>query len=515
MTLIKFSTDIISASSSKRELTGVIVPFGKIGHTNMGDVVFNAGSLKIGDGIKLFTEHDMTRPIGKLKSYEETNNGIVGTFKIARTNAGDDALAEAQEGLRTGLSIGATIDDYVTNNENVVVNAATLKEVSHVTFPAFGENAQITEVAASAETSQPTESEETLSNEVTPEIKEEVAVEAAPAVEASERKVMPAIFTAPRSPIKSQASYLEHSIKAKLGNQDSAQWVMHADAQSQLTAADDSFTTNPAFKPVQHVSTVVDTSIGSRPAIDAIGSRALPAAGMTISVPKITTAGTVAETSEGGAPSETGIVSSYVNLTVKKYAGLQRYSVELLERSDPSFFQAMLDNMQRAYNKATDAAVIAELTSGGTQATATAATSAGIISFVSTETAAAYSATGEVASAYIAGTSQWSLLMGATDSTGRPIYNAIAPQNAGGTASPRSLRGNVLGLDLYVDANAVATTIDESAFIVVPSSVAIYESPVLRLSTNVPVSGEIETALYGYMATGVLVAGGVRRFNLT
>jgi hypothetical protein len=68
---IKFSTDIIAANSSKRELTGVIVPFGQVGHTNMGDVVFTAGSLKIGEGIKLFTEHDMTRPIGKLSRYEE------------------------------------------------------------------------------------------------------------------------------------------------------------------------------------------------------------------------------------------------------------------------------------------------------------------------------------------------------------------------------------------------------------------------------------------------------------
>jgi hypothetical protein len=107
------------------------------------------------------------------------------------------------------------------------------------------------------------------------------------------------------------------------------------------------------------------------------------------------------------------------------------------------------------------------------------------------------------------------LLLGATDSTGRPIYNAANPSNAGGASAPSSLRGNVLGLDLYVDPNAVATTIDESAFIVVPSSVAIYESPVLRMSTNVVVSGEIETMIYGYMATGVLVSGGVRRFNLT
>ncbi len=69
--------------------------------------------------------------------YEEDDKGIVGTFKIARTNAGDDALAEAQEGLRTGFSVGAMIDDYVTKGEQVIVNEATLREVSHVTFPAF------------------------------------------------------------------------------------------------------------------------------------------------------------------------------------------------------------------------------------------------------------------------------------------------------------------------------------------------------------------------------------------
>lgn len=519
MTLVKFSTDIISANATTRELKGVIIPFGKIGHTNMGDVIFNAGSLKISEGIKLFTEHDMGKPIGKLKSFEETSTGIIGVFKIARTNAGDDALVEAQEGLRSGFSIGATIDDFVTNDQNVIVNAATLKEVSHVVFPAF-ENAQITEVAATADISQPTESEDTIvTNEVTPEVKEDAAVEvvAVPAVEAKERNVRPAIFTAPRSPINSKASFLEHSIKAKLGNQESATFVAHAEAQAanHMTAADDSFTTNPAFSPTQFVSTVVDTLIGSRPTIDAIGSRPLPAAGMTISVPKITTSGTVAETAEAAGPSETGIVSAYTNLTVKKYSGLQRYSIELLERSSPEFFQSMLENMQRAYNKATDAAVIAALTAGGTQATAVAASSNGIISYVSTEAPAAYLATGDLATAYIAGTSQWSLLLGAKDSSDRPIYNAYNPQNNAGVAGPQSLRGNVLGLDLYVDANAVSTTIDESAFIVVPSSVAIYESPVLRLSTNTPTTGEIETAIYGYMATGVLVSGGVRRFNLT
>jgi hypothetical protein len=177
----------------------------------------------------------------------------------------------------------------------------------------------------------------------------------------------------------------------------------------------------------------------------------------------------------------------------------------------------MLDNMTRAYNKATDSAVIAALTAGGAQANPQAATSDGIIAYIAEQAPAAYAGTGEFPSVYLAGRGQWSALIGAKDaaSNGRPIYTAIQPMNAAGQVTPRSLRGNVLGLDLFVDPHMTATFIDESAFIVVPSAVSIYESPILRLSTNIPTSGEIETSLYGYMAVGVLVSEGVRRFNLT
>lgn len=518
--LLTFSSAIESSDTERRVIAGKIVPYERVGNTSAGPVVFAKDSIEIGDPgkIKMLMQHKNDMPIGRMQKYQKTDDGIYAQFKVSASMQGQNALVLAQEQLVDGLSVGVEVTGSKQTKDYLYVTKATLKEVSLVETPAFAE-ANVTKVAASENeadsTNQPTtESEAIVENTTEPTAAP--VVEVAP-VEAARPTISASFYTEPRSPIKSQAQFLEHSIKAQLGNNDSKQWVLHAEAQAAkaLTAADDSFTTNPAFSPVSYVSTVVDTLIGSRPAIDAIGSRAISASGMTISVPKITTSGTVAETAEAGAPSETGIVSSYVNLTVKKYSGLQRYSLEVLERSDPSFFQAMLDNMQRAYNKATDAAVIAALTAGGTQATAVAASSAGIISYVSTEAPAAYLATGELATKYIAGTSQWSLLLGATDSTGRPIYNAANPMNNAGSSIPTSLRGNVLGLDLYVDPNAVATTIDESAFIVVPSSVSIYESPVLRLSTNIPTSGEIETSLYGYMAVGVLVAGGVRRFNLT
>jgi HK97 family phage prohead protease len=520
---LTFASTIESSDTQRRIIAGVVLPFNKVGNTSAGPVIFESGSVQIPDAkrIKLLAQHNQTDPIGRAQNFQVTQDAIYGTFKISASSKGTDYLTLASEDLISSLSIGVDVLKAKANADGVlIVSSAVMKEVSLVESPAYAD-AVVTKVAASeseaeseATPTQPTTESEAILD-TTPEATTTPA-EVTP-VEAARPTISASFYTEPRSPIKTQAQMLEHSIKAKLGNHESQQWVLKAEADVAkfLTAADDSFTTNPAFSPVQYVPTVVDTLIGARPAIDALGSKVLGQSGMVVSVPKITTSGTVAETAEGAAPSETGIISSYVNLTVKKYSGLQRYSLEILERSDPSFFAAMLDNMTRAYNKATDSAVIAALTAGGTQGTAVAASSAGIISYVSTEAPAAYLATGELATKYIAGTSQWSLLLGATDTTGRPIYSAANPMNNAGQSAPASLRGNVLGLDLYVDPNAVSTTIDESAFIVVPSSVSIYESPILRFSTNIPTSGEIETSLYGYMAVGVLVAGGVRRFNLT
>ena len=509
---VKFSTDIIAANSSKRELTGVIVPFGedKVGHTNMGDVVFKAGSLKIGEGIKLFTEHDMTRPIGKLSRYEEDNEKIVGVFKIARTNAGDDALAEAQEGLRTGFSVGAMIDDYVTKGELVIVNAATLREVSHVTFPAFGEYAQITEVAASADISQPTESEELVSNEVTPEVVEEVAAEvAAPAVEAQERNMRPAIFTAPRSPINSKASYLEHNIRAALGNEDSRQYVMAADTTSN----------NAAFIPTPQSTEVINgIANADRGFIDAISRATLPASGMSFEIPKITTAPTVAQADEAAALSETDTASSFVSVAVKKFGGQQTLSVELLDRSSPVFFDELVRQMEFAYAKATDSYVMSEVANNGTlNASATTEDASGLISYVASAAAAVYSASLGFARNLVVSPQQWGKIMGYAESNGRPIYTASNPSNAGGTVSPQSLRGNIAGLELYVSRSMTGTggtgLGDYSMVVLNPDSYTWYESPRLSLRTNVINTGQIDVNYYGYGALATKIAAGANWFN--
>jgi HK97 family phage major capsid protein len=510
---LNFSIKVSATDFPKREISGRIVTWNEVGSTSAGETLFTPGSITFGDTTKLLLEHKRESPIGFLKSYKVTDDGIDAVFSIGNTTAGNDSLVEASSGLRDGFSVGVLADKYKNIDGVLTISASSLKEVSLVTDPAIA-SAKVAIAASENSDPESPESEElNPTNEGENEVEITPTVPDAPAETVEAAKVVnlgsaPLAFTKPRSPIITPGNYLEHTIRAGLGNEDSRQYIK---------AADDSFTTNPAFSPVSYLRDVAQNTNADRPVIEACGgTRPLSSYGMTVSIPKITANSTAATVAEGGDPTTTtAITSAYVNATVIKKAGFQRYSVELLDRSDPSFYDIMLQNLRDAYAQATDQYVIAQITAGGTQATATAADSAGIISFVSTESPAAYTATKRTAKSFVSGTSIWSLLMGATDTTGRPIYNAGNPMNNAGSAIPTSIRGNVLGLDYYVDPNMVSTSIDESAFIIEPRSIEIFESPALQLATNVPTTGEIEIMLYGYIAAQAVFAGGLRRFNLT
>ena len=510
---LDFSIKVTATDFPKRELSGRIVTWNEEGVTSSGSTLFKEGSITLGNTTKLLLEHRRESPIGFLKSYKVGKEGIDAVFSIGNTTTGSDALVEASTGLRDGFSVGVIAEKYKNIDGVLVVSASSLKEVSLVTDPAIA-SAKVEIAASENEDSESDVETEVPTTEGENEVETNPTVTEAPAETVEASKVVqaeaarPLYFATPRSPIISGGSYLEHSIKATLGNEDSRQYIK---------AADDSFSTNPAFSPVSYVRDVAQNTNADRPVIEACGgTRPLSSYGMTVSIPKITANSTAATVAEGGDPTgTTAITSSYVDATVIKKMGFQRYSVELLDRSDPSFYEIMLDNLRDAYAQATDAYVIAQIIAGGTVAAATDADSAGIISFVSVEAPAAYTATKRTAKSFVGGTSIWSLLLGAKDTTGRPIYNAGNPMNNAGSAIPTSIRGNVLGLDFYVDPNMLSTSIDNSAFIIEPRSIEIFESPALTLATNVPTTGEIEIALYGYIAAQAVFAGGLRKFNLT
>ena len=509
---LTFSAHVTAANAESRTVTGQIVPFGIPGNTSAGPVVFEPqafGSIQP-ESVKLLLEHDARRPIGRMTSYEVTPAGITATFKVAETTAGSDALIEASDKLRDGFSVGAMIDQHTVKDGVIRVSAATLIETSLVTDPAYGADSRVSKVAASEHADDnptPETVEETEMTETPIEKTDDVVEVEASKVEASIHQAP--IFTAPRSPITTGAAYLEHSIKAARGNDESRQFVM---------AADDSFSTNPAFNPTDYLNEVIGTAQRKfgRPTIEACGgATAHRFIGNTISIPKVGTAPTVASTSEGGAPSETGMTSSYLTGTAVKQAGLQRLSVELLDlQGSPTFYNELMAELAAAYAKATNAQVVAAIVAGGTAATAQTADADGIQAFVAKESPAVFAGTGNFANAYVAGAGQWELMLGAQDSTGRAIFNAYQPQNSSGNVSPGSARGSVYGLDLFVDNAMVATNIDESAFIVAPDSIGIYEQAPRMLQVNQLGSLEVEVSIHGYLATIIKRAAGLRRFNI-
>lgn len=114
MGTIKITGRVLAASREERVLSGLLLPYGEEGRTNVGRITAAAGAVELPEDpstVKLDIEHDLTRPVGKATAITETEEGLVATFAIARTRTGDDILEEADEGLRTGLSV--EVDDPV------------------------------------------------------------------------------------------------------------------------------------------------------------------------------------------------------------------------------------------------------------------------------------------------------------------------------------------------------------------------------------------------------------------
>jgi len=504
----------IECSEERREISGKIVPMGtgEIGHTNIGGVVFEAGSIEINDPskIKLLSQHDVKKPIGRMVTATVRPDGIYATFKLSRSAAGTESLILAQEGLVSGLSVGAeVIASKPSRDGHTVVSSARLKEVSLVTEPAF-KSAQVLEIAAEevelpVEPNTQTESEAVVEN--TPDTVAAPEVEAT-AVEAARPTVVANLQVKERTAPITSAQYLGAQIKAAMGDDQARRTVL---------AADDSTATNTGLTLPAHLNMFDTTTFSGRPAFDAV-TRAGVVPQLSFTIPKMGTAPTTAVTAEGAAPSETGMTSTYDTITAAKYSTLNRVSFELLDFSNPAFETLLLDEMRKGYEKATDNALLAYFTSAGTQATGVAATAAGLQSFVATQAPAAYKATGgDYANKLVASTDQWAAILGYADTTGRALFTAEAPMNAQGNASINSVVGRVLGADLVVDHNiSVSGIVDESAFLVAPNSVYVWESPVTNLRLNVLTSGEIEINMYGYLAIHAKAAGaGIRRFNLS
>jgi len=507
---------ITAADSNSRTISGRIVTFEETGNASIGKVQFAAGSIEP-TSVLLNLEHDRTRRIGKTLSIESSDQGIDATFKIAETTAGNDALIEAQEGLRDGFSVEVSFDEYETLKDGTVrILAGELTGVALTSEPAI-RSARVESVAAtegdeevSDSTTEPevkTEGADEVENTVTPAEAVET-VEAAQSVTANSNTVGGWKST-PRIEITA-AKYLENKVLAATGDESARQYVLAAD----------NTTDNAGLVPTRQLSEVINgLSTTIRPSIDAISRGALPDAGMTFEIPKITQAPTVAVTAEDAAFSDTDQNSAFLSVDVKKFAGQQKFSVELLTRTSPLFYDELLRNMVAAMAKAQNAYVNAQLIAGATldgTTTTTYPTATELLGVISRGAASVYGATAGLANPFarnlIASTGQWANLMTLNDA-GRPIYSAVTnPSNQPGSAIPTSLTGNVAGLNLYVDPTNAGDG-DGTLLVVNPDAYTWYEGTSYQLRAESTADGSITVGVYSFGAVATKIAAGAFKNN--
>jgi len=293
-----------------------------------------------------------------------------------------------------------------------------------------------------------------------------------------------------------------------LGDEASRQYVQ---------AADDTTSNNAGLIPTRQLTEVINPlSNAVRPALDSISTGVLPDAGMSFEIPKITAVPTVEDENEGDAIVETGMTNSFVTVNVNKYAGGQTFSVELLDRSSPLFFDILVEEMEKAYLKATEVAIIAGLVAGGTDGGNRTLDADGVNAFVADGAVSIYGATLATPSNILVTPAQWGNLM-KIDDNGRPIYNSlIGNSNQAGNLNATSVTGNLLGLNLRVSTNLATsdTDGDNSLIIINPASYTWYESSRFRLQTNIALNGQIEVSYYGYGALATKVGAGAYRWMI-
>jgi phage head maturation protease len=503
---------ITAADSEARTITGQIVAFDTPANASTGKVMFKQGSLNP-SSVTLNLEHDPSRPIGKSLDMTLSADGksIDATFKILPTTAGNDALVEAMHGVRDGFSVEANATDFGHNADGtMVVNAADLVGVALTHNPAF-DSARVSNVAATEEISEsssdeaelptPTEGDE-VDNTVT-ETPAVETVEATQSIQASEKK--PVNFIATRNPVVSPETFLMHKVAAMRGSEESRNFIAAATASSD----------NPGLIPTRQLREVINGLADNvRASIDSISTGVLPDAGLVFQIPKITQLPNVAVVDELDTITPVIMESAFVNVDVKSFKGNQVMSVELADRSDPLFFSELISNLTSQYARATNAynsSVILDGASHDASGFGSNITAAELLTWVSNGAVDVYANTFKFADAIVVSPQMWGLIM-SFNVDGRPIYNALQPQNAAGNAQPRSLRGSVNGIDLWVD-TALTGTGTDSMYVINRDAYTWYESPRLELRTNFINDGSIGILLYGYGATATKIAAGAYAYN--
>lgn len=502
-----------SDGAPRRTISGVAVPYNVFAAVSDDSVVmFLPGSLPVdGKAPRLFMYHDHSQPVGVVTERVDTEQGMMFSAKISATTLGNDALIMAQDGTIDQVSVGVnpTVFRY-DDEERMIIEAADWIELSLVPVGAFGDAANITDVAASIHQTQPAVSnnEKVTTEEKTMSTENTVAVEATiptPALPAQPKR---------KFDLPTAGEYLAamHIGGETFRNVAAAAREFALSKQSALqAAAGDVLTTDtPGLLPVPVLGPVFQDLNYIRPVVAAIGARAMPDAGnsKTFIRPTWTTHPSVAAQSPelASVSATTPVIASNV-VTKTTLAGQVTLSVQDVDFTSPAAMQIILQDLVGQYMLKSDDVAADAITTG---ASASGSTWTVTANDPSTLIAAMYDAATDILNAtnflpdhVFVSPDVWQKLGAQLDADKRPIFPYV------GAAGLMGINGigaanitvantfNPFGLNLVADRNFAAG----SLFVARGSACEFYEQVRGLLSVEVPGTLGRTFSYYGYVAT--------------
>lgn len=477
---------------------GLAVPYGT--ETMIGGVreSFSPGSFDIGNVIGKPLAYRHGEPVGRITGAENREDGLYIDFEIVDTALGRDAAVLARTSTIKGLSVGFNPIKSAWNRakDHVMHEAANLLEVSLTPYPAYS-----TAGVSAIRENEGENMSETMDNtaEVVSADKEarEAIAEMRETVKAIEAKAFATEGTHELSKFRSFGEYSKAVFYGDVENR----------ALDEQTLADAPGLVPPIW--LRDIKGVLDRG---RPCITALGgARSAAGAGMSIAWPYFDgdlSAIVAAQAAELDEVNSVDIDIKKGTANLATYAAGSRLSMQVIERTDPSYLDAHNRIMLGAYGTETDYALQAALWANDTagvdydfsaDTTGSLFREAVFAAAVDVETA-----TGQPAEVVFVSSAVYKKIGGW--STFMP--DSYGTNNVSGTFNGRTLNLSVAGLPIVL-AREFATDDTESAIVTNSAAISWAEDGPRLVTNEVAANLGRDVALYGYGAATPFVSAGI------
>lgn len=457
-----------------RTLAGMAAPYNTPGVATFGN---QATRIQIAPGaiaapeatVPVLRDHDRSRVVGRVTATSASDTGLAAEMLIARTAAGDEVLALAEDGMLVGLSVGLDVTDAAPDDAGVMtVRAARLDELSLTPWPALPgaqlAAGEVVVVVSDDDDDDDDEDEEPDDGADAPDDQEEedmtrtptVAAASAPETAAPSPNPVPptagrggptgtALRASSASAVPRPGEYMSRYIGARLSGDFAEVRRMTAHAAQTaglsgeaLTAAVADQTTDnvTGILPTWIIAPVINERYNKRPLWNSLVSREMPAKGKVFERPRITThVGVDKQTADKKQLASTAMVVTSDTVTKMTLGGTLDVGFQAIDWTEPTLMDLLVQDFADSYVLATEAQTVtqfaAAVTAGAQTVTADPADPAAVIAAFYSAAGTSFQGFGRFPDTVWASLDQWAALGGLCDKTGRPIFPYLGPTNAG------------------------------------------------------------------------------------